>query len=164
MAGRPSSRCAIEGLGEDDRSYFAAINRHPAFVLRHRGHQYAADALIALAPVSRADGSAYVGLAVSCDGVHFSSLEPALNCTGGFIGRAPDHPVDGLLRRGPVAAIYVHRDVPGVPSTRPGASRGRLMPGRPLVEAGRPGARGARTLEGAATACRDARGGRCAIV
>ena len=44
----PFEQVSFEGLGEDDQVYFAAINRHPAFVLRHRGHQYAADALCLL--------------------------------------------------------------------------------------------------------------------
>ena len=124
--------------------------------------------LIALAPVSRADGSAaYVGLAVSCDGVHFSSLEPLLNCTGGAsLGRAPDHPVDGLLRRGPVTHIYVHRDVPGIALHKAGRQpRPRLVrldvPSWKLADLAR---EKFRTLEGCATAqCRDARGGRSTV-
>ena len=151
----PFAQVSFEGF-EDDQVYFAAINRHPAFVLRHRGHQYAADALIALAPVSRADGSAYVGLAVSCDGVHFSNLEPLLNCTGGAsLGRAPDHPVDGLLRRGPVTHIYVHRDVPGIALHKAGRQPGHASCAwTSLVEAVGL-ARQFRTRD--ATACRDAR-------
>lgn len=94
------------GLNNDDQVYFAAINPNPALV---------EDALVALAPVARTDGSAYVGLAVSCDGIHFSALVPLLNCTGGAsLGRAPDHPVDGLLQRGDMVHAFVHRDVPGI--------------------------------------------------
>jgi hypothetical protein len=157
----PFERVSFEGLHEDDQVYFAAINRHPAFVLRHRGHQYAADALIALAPVSRADGSAYVGLAVSCDGVHFSNLEPLLNCTGGAsLGRAPDHPVDGLLRRGATTHIYVHRDVPGIALHKAGRQpRPRIVrldiPSWKLSDLAR---EKFRTLEGCDRVCRDARG------
>ena len=113
------------GLNNDDQVYFAAINPNPALVedalvvlapvARADGPAVNAGTLVALAPVARADGSAYVGLAVSCDGIHFSALVPLLNCTGGAsLGRAPDHPVDGLLQRGDMVHAFVHRDVPGI--------------------------------------------------
>ena len=100
-------------------------------------------------------------LAVSCDGVHFSNLEPLLNCTGGAsLGRAPDHPVDGLLRRGPTTHIYVHRDVPGIALHKGGRQpRPRIVrldvPSWKLSDLAR---EKFRTLEGCDRVCRDARG------
>ena len=59
-------------------------------------------------------GASFVALAFSCDGARFSALAPLLNGTrGARLGRAPDQPVDGVVRRGDTVFFYVHRDVPG---------------------------------------------------
>lgn len=84
-------------------AYFAAVGANPAD----------AATLLALAPVN--DGrSAFLGLALSCDGARFSRLEAVLRSAAAPLGRTTDHPVDGWRATGAGAEFYVHRDVPGI--------------------------------------------------
>ena len=68
-------------------------------------------------------GGGYIGLALSCDGLTWGPLTP-LATSGTALGRARDHPVDGLLvvksggkggagaRAGVNVHVLVHKDVP----------------------------------------------------
>ena len=47
---------------------------------------------------------AFVGMAISCDGAHFSSLRPVLRSMEGYMGRTTEHPVDGIVARGDEAS------------------------------------------------------------
>ena len=82
--------------------YFGAINANPADP----------GSVIGAFPVSLAGKTAFVAVAVSCDGVHFSRLERVLKSTTSEGGRTTDHPVDGLVLRDGDVSLYVHRDVP----------------------------------------------------
>ena len=88
-----------------DNVYFAVVLRNPV-----------AKGYILLAPVVREEPTrkAFIGMAFSCDGVHFSSFMSVLESTPASYGRGTDQPVDGLVVRGPNAYFYIHRDVPGV--------------------------------------------------
>ena len=57
---------------------------------------------------------AFVGLALTCDGVAFSPLRRLLNSTPSSLGRSTDHPVLGLVSRNDKVFFYVHRGVHGV--------------------------------------------------
>ena len=57
---------------------------------------------------------AFVGLALTCDGVAFSPLRRLLNSTPSSLGRSTDHPVLGLVSRNDNVFFYVHRGVHGV--------------------------------------------------
>lgn len=96
--------------------YFAAVKPSPI----------EPDILLGLFPVNlgvapswRRRGSAetapeaFVGLAASCDGVHFSRLERLL-ATVGVHGRTHDQPADGFTLRNGIVHFYVQRDVPGI--------------------------------------------------
>ena len=54
---------------------------------------------------------AFVGLALTCDGVAFSPLRRLLNSTPSSLGRSTDHPVLGLVSRNDKVFFYVHRGV-----------------------------------------------------
>ena len=56
------------------------------------------------------DGRSFVGLALSCDGVHWSALEEVAPSVGRE-GRTYDQPVDGLLHIGDSVSVVIHRDV-----------------------------------------------------
>ena len=88
-----------------DNVYFAVVLKNPV-----------AKGYILLAPVVREEPTrkAFIGMAFSCDGVHFSSFISVLESTPASYGRGTDQPVDGLVVRGPNAYFYIHRDVPGV--------------------------------------------------
>ena len=88
-----------------DNVYFAVVVRNPV-----------AKGYILLAPVVREEPTrqAFIGMAFSCDGVHFSEFLRVLESTPASYGRGTDQPVDGVVVRGPNAYFYVHRDVPGV--------------------------------------------------
>ena len=64
-------------------------------------------------PVVQGD-EAFIGAAISCDGVHFSPLKRLVASTVAVHGRATDHPVHGLVQRGDRVYLYTHRGVPGV--------------------------------------------------
>eukprot|EP00966_Prymnesium_polylepis_P131531 3042331-Prymnesium_polylepis.1 len=89
---------SIEGYDRNGPGnlYFAAVDQHPWIGLFP-------GVLIGLFPVNRGvpgegngDGESFVALSFSCDGVHWSALEP-LVWSVGLHGRTWDHPVDGLL-------------------------------------------------------------------
>ena len=56
------------------------------------------------------DGRSFIGLALSCNGKDWSSLQE-ISATTGFEGRTYDQPVDGLLVRGGTVSVLIHRDV-----------------------------------------------------
>ena len=104
--------------------YFGAVKANPADGGR---------SLIGLFPVSHNTSSkrdAFIGLAISCDGVHFSpwlrAAESDLSQDG---ERTIDHPVDGLVSRGALVHFFVQRDVPGI-TPRPGSPRAAHRHGR----------------------------------
>ena len=58
---------------------------------------------------------AYLGLAISCDGVHFSPMvRLAASELSHDAARTVDHPADGWSVEGDVVHYYLHRDVPGI--------------------------------------------------
>lgn len=57
------------------------------------------------------DGRAFIGAAISCDGVAWSRLFEVAPASGRHHGRAYDHPVDGLLVQGDEVSILIHRHV-----------------------------------------------------
>ena len=57
-----------------------------------------------------ANGDTYIGMALTCDGVHFSQLTKLI-ASQGREGRTYDQPVDGLVLRGDTVYLYVHLDV-----------------------------------------------------
>ena len=91
--------------------YFAAVKANPTDGGR---------SLIGLFPVSlnataTRRGESFIGLGISCDGVHFSKLLRAAESELSDDGdRSLDQPVDGLVHRGAELHFYVHRDVPGI--------------------------------------------------
>ena len=113
----PFSTIRIEGYKSQSGAraggpeiYYAAVKPNPADGDR---------SLVGLFPV-RTSHAAFIGLAVSCDGVHFSPLQHLVDSEPSAMhGRGMDHPVDGLVVRGGNVHFYVHRNVPGL----------RLLPG-----------------------------------
>ena len=102
----PRHPCGAPFAG--DNVYFAAVAENPV----DRGRS-----VLGLFPVARNDhvgDDAFVGLALSCDGVDFSPLRRILNSTPASLGRSSDHPVVGLVARGDTIFLYVHRGVQGV--------------------------------------------------
>ena len=108
---RVAQRAAREPLTRM-RAFFAPSLSTRAHLLRRRPgniylgavsqHPFDDDMLIALYPVNHGQantgngiGESYIGLSMSCDGRHWSSITP-LVWTGGLLGRTFDHPVDGL--------------------------------------------------------------------
>ncbi|KAJ1454977.1 hypothetical protein M885DRAFT_520889 [Pelagophyceae sp. CCMP2097] len=87
----------------DSNVYFAAVNANPADN----------STVVGLFPVHQGV-SAYIAMAISCDGVHFSSLRKIYKSRAADSGRTTDHPVDGIVSRGGAVHFYVHRDVPGI--------------------------------------------------
>ena len=91
--------------------YFAAVDLHP---LDH-------DMLAGLFPVNMGEegdgngnGDSFIGIALSCDGVHWSQITP-LVWSAPRDGRTYDHPVDGfLLESGDRVSFLVHRNVKGI--------------------------------------------------
>jgi len=63
----------------------------------------------------------FVGLALSCDGVRFSSMVKLVNAGCAHAGRVQDFPVDGLVERGTDVFFYVHRSMPSLDALRSGA-------------------------------------------
>lgn len=73
--------------------------------------------------LATADGTAYVGLAASCDGVSWSRLLPLVQSRGKD-GRTFDQPVDKVLRRPDGDySVFVHNSVPYIASDWEDASR-----------------------------------------
>ena len=97
--------------------YFGAVKANPADGGR---------SLIGLFPLSHNSSSvhdAFIGLAITCDGVHFSPMLRAAESELSDDGdRTIDHPVDGLVFRGSHVHFFIHRDVPGI-MPRPGSAR-----------------------------------------
>jgi len=58
-------------------------------------------------------GRGYVGLALSCDGIHFSEITPLVHSPAVLDGRSIDVPVDGFAHHGDQLFFFVHRNVPG---------------------------------------------------
>ena len=86
--------------------YFGSVNANPL----DGGHS-----LVGLFPV-RTRRAAFIAIAVSCDGVHFSRMLKVIDSEpSSLLGRGIDHPVDGLVRRGGTVYFYVHHNVPGIP-------------------------------------------------
>lgn len=108
--------------------YFAAVKANPADGGR---------SLIGLFPVSlnassTHRGDSFIGLGLSCDGVHFSKLLRAADSDLSDDGdRSLDQPVDGFVQRGGLVHFFVHRDVPGIAprpdSRRAGTRQSRLV-------------------------------------
>jgi len=87
-------------------TYFAAVKANPADNGR---------TLLGLFPI-RTSRECFIGMAFSCDGVHFSKMHRFVDSEPSDTnGRGVDHPVDGLIVRGSFVYVYVHRNVPGVP-------------------------------------------------
>ena len=88
-----------------DNVYFAVVLKNPV-----------AQGYILLAPVVREEPArkAFIGMAFSCDGVHFSEFMSEARIDAGVL--RPRHgPARGTGgRAGPERRFYVHRDVPGV--------------------------------------------------
>jgi hypothetical protein len=114
----------ISIAGYDDNGpgnvYFAGIDRHPLDE----------DMLVGLFPINLGepgrhdgDGESFIGMALSCDGIHFSEFTP-LVWTNGREGRTWDHPVDGmmLLDDGRVS-FMIHSHVKGISPEAPRDSK-----------------------------------------
>ena len=84
--------------------YFAAVKPNPANM----------STLLGLFAYSR-DGDKYgsVSMALSCDGEHWSQLEPLALTHRTSVGRGDIHPVDGWIVRNGSVHFYIHRGVPG---------------------------------------------------
>jgi len=54
------------------------------------------------------------GLALSCDGVHFSRMHQFATSVWAREGRTADHPVVGFFEDGADVHFYIQLDVPGV--------------------------------------------------
>ncbi|KAH8098799.1 ligase [Aureococcus anophagefferens] len=92
--------------------YYSAVNANPTD-----------DAtLLGLFPVNRG-GRCVLGLAATCDGVHFGALEELLDLGCEIQGRTADYPVDGFLVDGDALAVFVHRDMPTEDIVKAGAER-----------------------------------------
>ena len=92
--------------------YYAAVNANPVDP---------SGSLVGLFPVRLDDAAprapgvhrgCYLGLAVTCDGVHFGHIEPLVDLGCAFFGRTYDFPVDGLAVDGGDVVFVVHRDMP----------------------------------------------------
>ena len=100
--------------------YFAGIDRHP----------FDEDMLVGLFPINYGepgrhdgDGESFIGLSMSCDGVHWSNFTQ-LVWSVGREGRTYDHPVDGMiLEADGRVAFLVHRNVMGISPHAPQDSR-----------------------------------------
>ena len=78
--------------------------------------------LLGLFPVNRG-GRCVLGLAATCDGVHFGALEELLDLGCEIQGRTADYPVDGFLVDGDALVVFVHRDMPTEDIVKAGAER-----------------------------------------
>ena len=78
--------------------------------------------LLGLFPVHRG-GRCVLGLAATCDGVHFGALEELLDLGCEIQGRTADSPADGFLVDGETLAVFVHRDMPTEDIVKAGAER-----------------------------------------
>ena len=119
VASRPAAGGAwgnfslVEMAGYDARAirefnvYFFAVNPNPVD----------AASVLALFPIVT-DVAAFVGLAVSCDGLRFSAPHEFLPTGYAYENRTADQPVDGILRRGSDVYVYVHEHVPDLTSYR----------------------------------------------
>ena len=107
-------RLSIKGYDEagDANIYFAAVEANP---LDER-------TLLGLFPVNlgeagkpNGNGEAFIAIALSCDGLHWSELTP-LVWSVGIDGRTLDHPVDGLVadRVSGDVSFWLARDASGV--------------------------------------------------
>jgi hypothetical protein len=133
----PFQMLQIAGYTAADQKniYFAAINRNP----------FDPRTLIGLFPVAssvwqRANGSVprkepygFIGMSLSCDGVHWGPLISVLTSAQKY-NRTRDQPVDGLIVFKDHLFVLVHQKVPdigagGSPSLRP-----LLMPRAKLVK------------------------------
>jgi hypothetical protein len=90
--------------------YFAAVKENPV----------AAQTLLGLFAVNlgkagqaNGDGSSFIALSVSCDGVSWAPFTILIR-TRGSHGRTYDQPVDGFSLRGGTVHFFVHRDVAGI--------------------------------------------------
>ncbi|KAH8061994.1 ligase [Aureococcus anophagefferens] len=92
--------------------YYAAVNANPTD----------GATLLGLFPVNRG-GRCVLGLAATCDGVHFGALEELLDLGCEIQGRTADYPVDGFLVDGDAHAVFVHRDMPTEDIVKAGAER-----------------------------------------
>ena len=79
-------------------------------------------AVVGLFPVNRG-GRCVLGLAATCDGVHFGALEELLDLGCEIQGRTADYPVDGFLVDGDALVVFVHRDMPTEDIVKAGAER-----------------------------------------
>jgi len=91
----------------DFNIYFSAVNANPVGSKR---------SLLGLFAVAEGRDAGYVGVAVSCDGVHFSELRILVRSAHVREGRPYDMPVDGILKVGNRIFALVHRNVPNVMS------------------------------------------------
>uniref|UniRef100_A0A7S3K689 Uncharacterized protein n=1 Tax=Aureoumbra lagunensis TaxID=44058 RepID=A0A7S3K689_9STRA len=97
--------------------YFGAINLNP---VNNK-------TLIGLFPVSaqRKTGRTtfeygYIGMAISCDGIHFSKLVSLIEVPLVLDGRPIDMPVDGFaISKNGKISFFVHRNLPGVADEHP---------------------------------------------
>lgn len=118
----PFKLISIEGYEDHGPGnvYFAGIDRHPLDP----------DMLVGLFPINLGepgrhdgDGESFIGMALSCDGLHFSELTK-LVWTNGREGRTWDHPVDGLLLQDDGSVSFmVHNNVKGISPLAPDNSR-----------------------------------------
>ena len=84
--------------------YFAAIDVNPVDP----------STLLGLFPVNRNATSNFIGLALSCDGVHWSMLTELVDTAGQSEGRTHDQPVGGFVTHGGDIYFLVHMDVQGI--------------------------------------------------
>ena len=96
-----------------NRRYLAAVNAHPL----------GDNSVLGLFSTSEPAGhgaerqtgavaECYLGLALSCDGRHFSEPERLVDLGCMAEGRTADYPVDGFLVEGDEVSFFVHRDMP----------------------------------------------------
>ena len=112
----------IDGYDRDGPGnvYFAGIDRHPLDP----------DMLVGLFPINYGqpgrhdgDGESFIGLSMSCDGVHWGSFTQ-LVWSVGREGRTYDHPVDGMvLEADGRVAFLVHQNVQGISPHAPQDSK-----------------------------------------
>ena len=59
---------------------------------------------------------AFIGMAISCDGVRFSELEPFATAPQGLLGRIAHLPVDGWIaqKHSEHVHFFIHHNVPGI--------------------------------------------------
>lgn len=67
--------------------------------------------------------SSMIALALTCDGVHFSTPKPLVAALPASIGRTNDHPIDGFVVKKHSLYFFVHVGVPGTFGKRPPAFR-----------------------------------------